>query len=252
VIICILLFSQFSLADSLYANNYYETAYIEYKRIFFFYPDFSSNIKKRINYANSLLKIDKTKGLYEMKRIVDEFPEMEPEALVKIAKCYLNAGNFYEASKLLLKTDEERLLGLSYLLDGRLVSARNSFTAGGDYKIAEEIDEFIRKPKTSQRTAALLSLFCPGAGEVYAGDVKLGIKDFLLTGGSVYLIYNAVKKKKYIDAILIFNLLFNRFYFGSIYNARKTAIEKNKKERLQLVTRLKNTYFKRLLTNSLE
>ena len=41
----------------------------------------------------------------------------------------------------------------------------------------------------------------------------------------------AIKKKKYVDAVLIFNFLLQRFYLGSLYNARKSVETTNKRNR---------------------
>jgi hypothetical protein len=99
-------FSQFSLADSLFAKNHYDLAQIEYKREFLFYPELKTNQGKRLNFGISLIKSDDLKGLREFNNIINDFPDLEPEVKVKMAKCYLDLGNFYQACDLLNQTDE--------------------------------------------------------------------------------------------------------------------------------------------------
>jgi len=243
MLIPLLFFSQFSLADSLFAKNHYDLAQIEYKREFFFYPELKTNQEKRLNFGISLIKSDDLKGLREFNNIINDFPDLEPEVKIKMAKCYLDLGDFYQACDLLNQTDEKKLLGFTYLLDDKLFSARDLFITTGDYEISNEINAYISQPQKSMRTATLLSLVCPGAGDVYAGNIKLGIMDFLLNFGSGYLMYNAIKQKKYVDAILVFNFLFQRFYLGSIHNAQKSVEQRNKEHRQKWLKHMQNKHF---------
>ena len=129
MLIPLLFFSQFSLADSLFAKNHYDLAQIEYKREFFFYPEVKTNQEKRLNFGISLIKSDDLKGLREFNNIIHDFPDLEPEVKIKMAKCYLDLGDFYQACDLLNQTDEKKLLGFTYLLDDKLFSARDLFIA---------------------------------------------------------------------------------------------------------------------------
>lgn len=243
MLIPLLFFSQFSLADSLFAKNHYDLAQIEYKREFFFYPELKTNQEKRLNFGISLIKSDDLKGLREFNNIINDFPDLEPEVKIKMAKCYLDLGDFYQACDLLNQTDEKKLLGFTYLLDDKLFSARGLFITTGDYEISNEINAYISQPQKSMKTATLLSFVCPGAGDVYAGNIKLGIMDFLLNFGSGYLMYNAIKQKKYVDAILVFNFLFQRFYLGSIHNAQKSVEQRNKEHRQKWLKHMQNKHF---------
>lgn len=243
MLIPLLFFSQFSLADSLFAKNHYDLAQIEYKREFFFYPELKTNQEKRLNFGISLIKSDDLKGLREFNNIINDFPDLEPEVKIKMAKCYLDLGDFYQACDLLNQTDEKKLLGFTYLLDDKLFSARDLFITTGDYEISNEINAYISQPQKSMKTATLLSFVCPGAGDVYAGNIKLGIMDFLLNFGSGYLMYNAIKQKKYVDAILVFNFLFQRFYLGSIHNAQKSVEQRNKEHRQKWLKHMQNKHF---------
>ncbi|GAG68117.1 unnamed protein product [marine sediment metagenome] len=241
--IAILLFSQFSLADSLYTHGYYELARVEYKRQFFFYPELKTDQHARFNFGLSLLKNDDVRGIQELNRMITDFPELEPELNVSMAQYYMKVGNYYQARNVLSKTEEHDVLGFVYLLNDQFTDAHNIFMKTGNEALAREINAYIQKPKKSRGTAAFLSSICPGAGEIYAGNIRLGIMDFFLNLGSGYLIYNAMKQKKYVDAALVFTFLFQRFYFGSISNAQKSVIEKNGIERQQWLSKVKDTYF---------
>jgi hypothetical protein len=239
----LLIFAQFTLADSLYNHHHYDLAYIEYERTFFFYPELQATPQKWVQYAISLFHSDQYRGIREFHDILQNRPDLASELKIDIARCYLDSGYAHEASGLFIQTDEKKLLGYTFLFDNRLYSARDVFSLSEDSVIVQEINTYFEMPKKSPRTAALLSLICPGAGEIYGGNTKLGIQDFLLNLGSGFLLYNAMRKKKYVDAVLIFSLFFNRFYIGSIHNAQESAQKTNEKSREIWFNHIKTMYF---------
>ncbi len=243
MLVAFFILTQISLADSLYAHHYYNPAQVEYKREFFFNPYLKKDQHKRLRFAIALMENDKSKGITEFKTIIVDFPDLKPEIKIEMAKRYLNLGNYYQARELLAQTDAKNLLGLTYLLNDELSKAHNLFISLGNYEISNDINAYVNQSKKSMKTATFLSLICPGAGEIYAGNISLGIKDFLLNVGSGYLFYNALKKKKYVDAVLVFNFLIQRFYLGSIANARESVLEANRRQRQIWLKHMHNQYF---------
>lgn len=241
--IVIALFHQLALADSLHANGYHETARIEYMRAFLFHPELRQEPGPRLRYAISLLNMDETKGINELNSIVDDFPELPDSIKAEIAHLYVQVNRHYLAINLLGDTEERKLLGLIYLLDDQLSNARNTFAETGDYEMAGQIDVFIKGPQKSEKTAVLLSLFLPGLGQTYAGNVSQGAMDFSLNLGSAYLFYNALRQHKYVDAGLVFFFLLNRFYMGSLHNAQESAFEYNKKQHEEWLNTMLKRYF---------
>jgi len=238
--------SQLFLADSLYAHKCYDIAAVEYQRGFFFYPQMRGDLKKRLPYAVSLVKSGDPAGLEELENLSLDFPQLDNDARVSIAKCYIKQGYFYTAADLLSGTDEHRLLGYVMLRDERFVEARDLFAGHGDTALADEVERYISSPKKSVMKATLLSLVVPGLGQVYAGNARRGIMDLALTAGSAYLLYDAFHDKRYVDASLIFSFLFNRFYIGSISNAQRLALARNEQEKDKWVSDLNARYFKDL------
>lgn len=227
MLVLLVLLSQLTLADSLYSHGYYEEARIEYLRGFLFHPELKQEIEPRLRYAVSLTKHDETKGIEELNSIVNDFPGLSINFKTEIARQYIQANRNYLAISLLSDTEEKELLGLAYLLDDQILNARNTFVESGDYELAGQIDDHIRSPKKSEKTAVLLSLLLPGAGQTYAGNPRQGFMDFTLNLGSAYLLYNAIRQHKYVDACLVFFFLLNRFYLGSLHNAQQSAISHN-------------------------
>lgn len=229
--IVLALCAQLALADSLYAHGYFEAARVEYLRGFFFYPELRQHAEPRLNYAISVLSANESQGIAELIGIANDFPELQTDITNRIAAQYIRIGRYYLAINLLRNGGDRRMLGLAYLLDDQWLQARNTFLQEGDYVIAADIDAIMRTPVKSEKTALILSLVLPGAGQIYASDIRQGSMDFLINTGSGYLFYNALKQHKFVDASLVFFFLINRFYMGSLHNAQNSAQAYNENQR---------------------
>lgn len=243
VLILLTLYGQLALADSLHAHGYHDAARIEYLRCFFIYPELREKLAPRLKYALSVFANDESRGIEELYGIVNDFSDIPDSVREKIAMKYIEAGRYYLAINLLDEEEKDDLLGVAYLLDDQFINARNLFLRNGDYEMAAEIEDFLQRPMKSEKTALLLSLFLPGAGQIYAGNMNRGLMDFLVNFGSGYLFYNALKQQKYVDASLIFFFLINRFYLGSLNNAQKSAIEHNEKQRAEWLAVFLQAYY---------
>ena len=196
-----------------------------------------------MRYALFLMEKDQAVGIGEFAKLVNEFPDLPAGFRREIAVRYIDAGRYYLAIDLLRDTDEKDLLGMACLLDGQYANARMIFQEEGNTEIVTLIDDYLQNPGKSEKTAVLLSLFLPGAGEAYAGNFLQGIRAFLMNLGSGYLLYNALSQQKYVDATLVFVFLLNRFYLGSIYNAQISVIEHNKKKRREWLDAIQQMHY---------
>jgi len=236
------IFAQFTLAESLFSNNYYNLALIEYKRLFFFDTTAQKNLQLRLHYTMAVLNQDFFKGYEETDKLFNDFPEIDIESRIILGKELIKTGNYNIAIDILKPTQEKRLLAYSYLCNRQYSNAFKEIQVV-DENLAKEIKNFINGPEKSLTKAMLFSAILPGAGEMYAGNVKQGIQDFLLTSLSGFILYNSIKNKKYVDAGIIFSFVFNRFYFGSISNAGRIAQSHNEKLEEKWLNYIKNRYF---------
>lgn len=241
MIMILIFLSQFVLAESLFAKRYYDLVSIEYQRLFFFDSSAYNNCQLRLNYTIAVLNQDFFKGYEEVEKLFRDFPEIDTESKTILGRECYNLGNYDIALNILKLTPEKRLLGLSYLFSGQYSNALKEFQIL-DEALAQEIKDFINRPKKSVTRAMLFSALLPGTGEIYAGNVRQGIQDFLLTALSGFILYNSIKNKKYVDAGIIFSFVFNRFYFGSISNAGRIAQVTNDKLETQWLDYIKNKY----------
>ncbi len=238
------LITQLSLADSLYENGYYGLARIEYERVFFFYPELGREWQSRFQYARAMIKENEADGVQAFESLIDDFPEHKTEARITLAEYYLEKKRYYLAGNILRFTDKTRLKGFGYLFDGQPLEALRMFRTSGDTQLVREINEYLRVPGKSMRTAMALSMVLPGAGEFYAGNSRQAVIDFLVNLGSGLLLYNALHRKMYVDAGLIFVFLVQRFYPASVYHAGKSAKEWNEARQRQWLENIKKDYFK--------
>ncbi len=216
-----------SLADSLFNSGFYEPARIEYAREFYFYPELRDRRAKRLNYALCLHHEGNALSYFELQRFTIDFTPLNKDEIKILANKYIDLGDSYRAQELLSATEEYRLLAYTHILQHQWTKARHILRQNDDSVLTDIIDRYLELKPKNANTAMFFSAFCPGLGETYAGDPKTGIKAFLVNTGSVLLLYNAINKKKYVDAGLIFNFLFQRFYFGSIFNAKRLVLEHN-------------------------
>ncbi len=236
------IFVQLALADSLFNNGFYHLARIEYERAIYFYPELGREWQTRLNLANATIEVDELKGVDAFDKLINDFPEYADEARMNLARHYLKTDRYYIASSILAQARDKRTLGFSYLFDGDPRRAMECFARSGDEQLVREIKAYLRTPEKSARTAALLSSIIPGSGELYAGNPKQAVIDFLVNLGSCLLLYNALHQEKFVDAGLIFTFLFQRFYSGSIYQATKSARNWNEDRCKRWLERIKKLY----------
>jgi hypothetical protein len=126
-----------------------------------------------------------------------------------------------------------RLRGWAYLEAGDYAQSAEEFRKAGDDSLAATVAVLTKKDRSLRLknpvTARWLSLI-PGLGETYAGRPLFGLWAFLVNAGDTYLIVNALIKKNYVDALLVYTFLWQRFYAGSMSNASRFAMEHNERK----------------------
>lgn len=133
-----------------------------------------------------------------------------------LGAAYFGARNFKDA----------RLALLSLLPPDSTPEARAAFDKA--FKKAQKI------AAKKNKTARLMSMVVPGAGQFYAGDVKNGLNSMVLNGVLVYWFVAMAEAYTFPDAMLtVFPWMF-RYYAGGIQRAGK-ILEVRKEEKLKRV-----------------
>ncbi len=201
----------------------------------------------RLHYTITRLYKDYFSGYEDLQKLLNDFPDIDAESRILLAKELINTDNFSLAIDVLKSISEDNLLkkrltGYGYLFNHQYYNALHEFQ-GMDENLSAEIERYINGSRKSITRAMLFSAILPGTGEVYAGDLKRGIQDFILTFLSGFLMYNSIKNKKYVDAGIIFSLAFNRFYFGSISNAGRIVYKINEQSEEEFLKKIKLKYY---------
>ena len=227
------------LADSLYTRAEFDAAALEYKRSLFL-----SSYEATSGSDTLLTQIKLALSLYrngEQKEADDILYSLEgPMVRMVRAVLLIEEGNPYLAARQVdsatcaaIGAPAYRLRGWAYLEAGDYAQASAEFRETGDDSLAATVAVITKKDRSlrlkNPRTARLLSLL-PGLGETYAGRPLFGLWAFLVNTGDTYLIVNAILQKHYLDAILVYTFLWQRFYAGSMANADRFAREYNERK----------------------
>lgn len=82
--------------------------------------------------------------------------------------------------------------------------------------------------RINPKTARILSIIIPGAGQFYVGDIKNGINSLLLTGGLAVLSVYVAMTYSILDAFISIIPWYQRYYTGGIKKA--SIIARNKRD----------------------
>jgi len=235
-----------TIAESLFVHKDYFNAASEYERYLFINSENISGdslqkikFKLAISYLNSG-ETDKAERV--LQELTSQNNHLAREAQIQFAKVYLQKGDLFKAkielNDILLFTPEQsdtmrkevyRLLGIIALQERETKDALNYFTLAQDSFLIAKTRILQKTTKKNILLSQIFSSIIPGAGEIYCGKYGWGILSLLVNSASIYGTVYSYQKKQYLDASLIFSLLFTRFYNGSRNNARDFAQEYNDK-----------------------
>ncbi|MBL6963595.1 MAG: hypothetical protein ISR55_07220 [Bacteroidetes bacterium] len=253
----VLIFSQdiqqtLAFADGQYEIQNYEAALKSYKRILFFdQGEMNEKIQSKI--ANCYFHIhDFQKALfhYDLAFSFSVDDSLSNEYILKRVLIYVLQDEFFFALQELLNVDEKISAYflhkkefyhaiIDYQTD-RFDSAEKHFiqaVGSADSVYSSHIKKLFglyNLNKPNPKTAKVLSIFLPGAGQLYAGDFKNAINSFLLTAGFACLFIVTAKNLTPIDALLSVFPWFQRYYMGGFAKAEYIAILKKEEKKQQL------------------
>lgn len=98
------------------------------------------------------------------------------------------------------------------------------------FSIRQEFVE-LDKIRIKSKTAAILSMIIPGAGQLYCGDYKNAINSFVINIAFLGLYLYVMKAYSFFDALLSVFPWFQRYYTGGIKKSEIIAIRKINEKR---------------------
>lgn len=236
--------SENGFGDRLFEEGDYLRAIGEYKRMNFFSVDPGSALYYQYRIGACYRRMGdygSARGWYDKVLLKSEGDdELERKVVIGSAVCLINQGDT-EYARIILDDFQTRngagdslsyLLGISYLKDRKLKAADDAFGKIRSPELrnsaASLLGDTSSKKMKSPRAALLLSIFVPGAGQVYAARPFKGIISFSLNLSLGYLTYKAFSEDRRLDGFLILYFGLQRFYFGNLEQARNYTAEYNR------------------------
>jgi len=222
------------LADSLYAYGYFDAAALEYKRsIYLSSFDTTGSVDSLLTRLKLSLALYRNNERNEADSIL--YSLEGPSVRMVRAVLLIEEGNPYLAARAVDSATCEtfgasayRLRGWAYMEAHEFKKASEEFCKAGEDSLAVLVAELAEIKLKNPRTARLLSII-PGLGEAYAGKPLFALWAIAVNAGNTYLIVNAILKQRYVDALLVYTFLWQRFYAGSMANADSFAMDWNER-----------------------
>ncbi len=242
-------------ADQLFVNGHYSLALSSYHRIAYF--------DRQKTDPGLLLKIadcylannDLNHALeyYDHSYFAENSDSLKVEILFKKAACYIKTLRYNLALVELLSLDDT---------NDSWFSSRLHFYMGMCWFGLEDFPQsnhcFVEAAKTEDQRARIqaifadphnfnrpnpklaswLSIFIPGSGQIYTGEIVDGINSMLLTGSFVALAFYLAVTSSPLDAILTALPWFQRYYQGGFTRAEEFAKQKRAENRSQTFDRI--------------
>ncbi len=234
-------------------GNYYD-AITEYKRYIYFNRDgqgtdiSNAYYKMAISYRNrkewdqALISMDQS-----IKTAKTEKEQMERR--IDIAVIQISRKKYSAAEHVLLELERSAndkdimeksifFRGICAVYEYKWEEAKSIFEMY--YKTCSDMEMFSKKDDImsllnracqmkykSPSLAKWLSIFIPGAGQIYCGNVADGINALTINVLAGYPMVHHFIKNEYFDSIFYYFILFRRYYKGNKYSAQKLAVQIN-------------------------
>ncbi len=233
--------SQYNLAQELFKKREYFDAVTELKRLNFF------DSTNQFSFQSCLLmgKAHKAGAMlndavhnFTMAGIFSRTDEEFYEAEIELIRVNILRRTSSQAHKIIdrLLLDERFISkkdelnywkGWAYIFEDDWVNAADLFSKVSENHELTNFCDSINDQLYSATLAKLLSVFIPGAGQIYTGNYLNGIFSLGWNVFAGWLSINSFAEERIFDGLVAANFLWLRFYIGGINNAQKFAEEKN-------------------------
>lgn len=247
----------YELAEAFYERGDYANAAQTYRRVLFFDEWAEFGLRSYQNIADCLYQLGQygeSAVYYDRAYYVATNDSLRTELLFQKASCYLLTQQYRYAQVELLNLPDslppnqarkrDFYEGILYFSLEEYDQAKAHFLAlAPDSAGKAEVNSlFLENEKISQlspRKARRMSMFLPGLGQFYAGDVKNGFNSLLLNSGLLYLgVRMLLAGSSGFDALFTILPWFQRYYTGGFKKAEIIAGEKKQKRRNELYNKL--------------
>jgi tetratricopeptide (TPR) repeat protein len=243
----------YAFANDMLSKQRFSEAVETYKRVLFFDKDQSYGPKVYRNIADCLYEtgsFEEAAFYYDLAFFSTRDELIQNEITLRKTSCFLVMGQYNLAQAELynlpavLTKDQEDLKTfyeamLAFALDDFRQSEKLFKEIASDTLVVHSLfRENDKVSKINPKTAKVLSIIFPGAGQFYAGDIKNGLNSMLLTGGLFYLGIRSALNASLLDATISVLPWFQRYYMGGFKKAALIAESKIKERRHQIFNEL--------------
>ena len=250
-------------ADRLFDQRAYRAAILEYKRLLYYQPDTPKADLVRYRIGLSYYH----QGNQELaQRKFEEFTQNFPDsplylqAQLMLGRTYVDAKNYSIARATLFQvvnadTGGETAAQARYLRGWCYIHQQAWFKAISEFRTVQQLQPNTPLsqvsaqladmtyantplPFKSPRLAQWMSTFLPGAGQIYAGNLKNGLISSAISAAVCYLLVDSIREARYVDAVGIC-LVGSRFYLDNRINARQWTVEHNQTLEVDFIHQLK-------------
>lgn len=247
------------IANQQYILGNYSLALKEYQRYFFFHsePDAPTFFNIGSCFQN-LGEWDNAVEFYDKAFINFNVDSLKRNALFKKIECYIFAHEYGLALTELLGISDtipredlykrEFYSGICYFGMNNFDEAGKSFINAVNPANTQQIhhlQQIFKNPKKFKRpnplTAYVLSMWFPGLGQFYAGDIRDGINSLLLTTGLIAIGVDIAVNQSFLDAGVTMLPWIQRYYQGGYMKAEEIAITRRTQKRAAIYKEILNT-----------
>jgi tetratricopeptide (TPR) repeat protein len=252
-------------ADSAYNVGNYSLALNEYQRLLFFHAGEIYYLQRQIGNIY-FLNHDFKKAIEAYTLAFSQYSNdsIRNELVLQKCCCYIHSGNYYQALAELLNIKANQSVYFQQQME--ILSGIIYFNLQ-DYVLAEKSlknalpeNDTLRRQKVSllftnveklnrpyPELAALLSIFIPGSGHLYAGDSKKAFLDLLIDAG--FVTTGILVDSRYGTWSSVFFILpwFQGYYLKTISQAAQKSEGKRAEKRSRFYFQLAELYRKELI-----
>lgn len=233
--------SQFDYANNLFNAEQYFDAITEYKRLLFF--DSTNTYRYQTEYRigesyKSGAKYDDAVKYFSLAQKDAQSKEEIFAAKSQVVRSNILRRTTDRALQLLDELEKDSTFqnkidtinywrGWAYMFADDWKLASKTFAKinpGHQLKILSEQTD---RAKVSVTFAKVISYILPGAGSIYTGKILSGLMSLAWNFAAGYWTINAFVGNRIFDGFVVGELVWFRFYRGSVQNAEEFAVQKN-------------------------
>ena len=233
----------FKFANQQFQVGNYQQALIEFQRVAFFDSDNKYNevYQKTGDCFYALRNFDRAIQNYNIAIRIADNDSLKTELTFKKVNCLFKQNNYLlalnelfvlsEPNSFYLRNKYNLFLATCYFGIGEYDDAMTHFNMLVPLQLNDEMTQIfsdygkLRKRFRPEKIQTM-SMFMPGLGQIYTGNVGKGINSFVLIGGIAFVTVVLWQTYGILDAFMSMSSWYYRYYTGGYKSAKDLAVHK--------------------------